>query len=383
MRTASLAVALLSVAGVAAWQALTVRYSYGGNWTGLFCTGSMPPGPPPQLQWERLFLFPDGGYDGQFYHYIAHDPFLRRGFSASIDIPRYRYRRILVPGLAYLLAGGRDRGVDAAYIAVVWISIGLGAYCLSLFARRHAYPVWLGLLFVLVPAVLISIDRLTIDIALAACAVAFALYTEERAPWKLYLVLLAAGLARETGLLLPAACVLHAAGGRRFRAAGVFLSAAIPAVCWYGYVSLHTPPEPRFALPDFFAGILHRILHPAPYTGYAASVAIWIQAADLLALAGIATVLCWAAWQAFHRPWTPVPIAIYLFAILAIALAGDSIWAEAYGFGRTFTPLLLLAALQGLKTGSMLPALAMLALDPRIVLQMGGQVLNVVRGIMS
>ena len=75
-------------------------------------------------------------------------------------------------------------------------------------------------------------------------------------------------------------------------------------------------------------------------------------------------------------------IAIYLFALLAIGISGDSIWAEVYGFGRTFTPLLLLPALEGMRAGSLLPSLWMLAVDPRIALQMGGQFLNVMRGIM-
>ena len=31
---------LAAVALALLWQALTVRYNYGGNWTGLFCTGA-------------------------------------------------------------------------------------------------------------------------------------------------------------------------------------------------------------------------------------------------------------------------------------------------------------------------------------------------------
>jgi hypothetical protein len=41
----------------------------------------------------------------------------------------------------------------------------------------------------------------------------------------------------------------------------------------------------------------------------------------------------------------------------------------------------LLSALDGLTVGSVIPALAMLALDPRIGLQVGEQILNVARGI--
>jgi hypothetical protein len=40
------------------WQALTVRYSYGGNWTGLFCTGAVFPY-PPALAKENIYTFPN------------------------------------------------------------------------------------------------------------------------------------------------------------------------------------------------------------------------------------------------------------------------------------------------------------------------------------
>ena len=43
----------------------------------------------------------------------------------------------------------------------------------------------------------------------------------------------------------------------------------------------------------------------------------------------------------------------------------------------------LLSALDGLAIGRLMPAFAMLAVDPRIGLQMGGQILNVARGIFS
>ncbi|HEV8146815.1 MAG TPA: hypothetical protein VGP79_10555 [Bryobacteraceae bacterium] len=89
---------------VLTWQALTVRYSYGGNWSGLFCTGSRMPF-PSELAHENIYVFPNSsGYDGQAYHYVAHDPWFQRGLANYIDAPRLRTRRILVPALAWLVA---------------------------------------------------------------------------------------------------------------------------------------------------------------------------------------------------------------------------------------------------------------------------------------
>jgi hypothetical protein len=45
------------------------------------------------------------------------------------------------------------------------------------------------------------------------------------------------------------------------------------------------------------------------------------------------------------------------------------------------THMVMLAAFDGLTVGTAVPILFMLAGDPRIGLQMGGQILNVVRGL--
>jgi hypothetical protein len=374
--------ALLATACLASWQDLTVHNSYRGNWTGLFCTGSINQEIPPALASEHIFRFPDSvGYDGQFYHFIAHDPLLRRNFSAFVDDPRYRYPRILVPGLAFLLAFGNDARIDAAYICVVWLSIFLGAYWFGRFAVLRGYPAWLAILFALAPAVLVSIDRLTVDSALAACTAGFALFTTERSHYKLYAVLAAAGLARETGLLLLAAWCIYLIGKRLWRQAAIFATAGIPTICWFLFVRLHTPPhEFETVSLSLFTGIAGRFLHPFPYP-FGGAVRILAVALDLLALAGIAAALVWAAYRAWRRAWSPVPIAIYLFALLTIALSTPVAWSEVYAFGRALTHMVMLAAFDGLTVGTAVPILFMLAGDPRIGLQMGGQILNVVRGL--
>jgi hypothetical protein len=129
-----------------------------------------------------------------------------------------------------------------------------------------------------------------------------------------------------------------------------------------------------------FSGILDRILHPQ-LPAASASIRLLAAVLDLLALAGILVALLWAFRRAVQRARTPVTMAIWLFAILAITLSGGDPWSEVYAFGRTLTPLLLLSALEGLTVGRVWPAAAMLAMDPRIALMMGGQILNVLRGV--
>ena len=272
----------------------------------MYYTGSAFRGIPPSLQNEHIYVFPHStGYDGQVYHYLAHDPFFRHGYATYLDEPRYRGRRVLVPGLAFLLAFGRPDLIDRAYVAVIWLFTGLGAYLLGRFAQLRGYPPWLGLGFPLVPSVLVSMDRLTVDVALAACCVGFALYTAEDAPVKLYAVLVAASLSRETGLLLPAAYCIFLLFDRQWKQVLIFATSTFPVAAWYVYLDLHTPPDTRGFLSFApFAGIIRRLLNPFPYpfTGLIRNAAI---ALDLLALVGILAAVAWATYRAFRRSPNP------------------------------------------------------------------------------
>src|SRR5215469_15348809 len=107
------------------WQFLTVRYNYHNDWSGLFCTGEKAV-LPPMVAAEHPYRFAGApGWDGQLYHEIAHDPFLQRGNVSYVEGARLRYRRILIPALAYILSGGHDGGVDAAYRLVVILFFAL------------------------------------------------------------------------------------------------------------------------------------------------------------------------------------------------------------------------------------------------------------------
>ena len=69
----------------------------------------------PQI-WTSQTLIHRGsvGYDGQFYYYIAHDPFILGQSYNHIDFPAYRYQRIIYPLTAWLLSFGQPK-VDPLY----------------------------------------------------------------------------------------------------------------------------------------------------------------------------------------------------------------------------------------------------------------------------
>ncbi|HYL75887.1 MAG TPA: hypothetical protein VEU96_16875 [Bryobacteraceae bacterium] len=353
------------------WQFLTVHANYQGRWNALFCTAAGYP-QPPQFVGENLYLFQNSpGYDGTVYHYIAHDPFLTGAMLPYVDAPRYRYRRILVPLAAYALAMGRTDWVDTAYFAVILLFVFLGGYWLA-----GLRPLW-GIGFLLVPATLISLDRMTVDIALAALCAGFAVFVARGSAWQIYAVLVAAPLVRETGLLLIAAYVLHLLWKQKLRDAVLFATAVIPTLLWYLFVMVQTHPEGGgvFSLIPF-EGFVTRLFTPTAYA-LSGKTAMLVTILDYGALVGMALAVALAIRMAWHRLTGPIEIATYLFALLTIFLVHPEPWRDPFGYSRALSPLLLFVALSGLPRGEWVSAAPLLLVALRVVAQFWPQVMGI------
>jgi hypothetical protein len=374
---------LLAVAGALAWYSLVVHCVYGGNWTSLFCTGGNLV-QPPALAGERIYRFAGSyGYDGQFYHYVAHDPFFRWDLARYIDAPRLRCRRILVPGLAYLAAAGQSGAIDAAFMAVDLLFLFAGVYWSSRYAIRHARHLAWGLAFLLTPAVLISLDRATVDLALVALCVAFALYVTEERSLGVYVVLMLAPLARETGLLLTAAYCVSLLLERRIRRAVFFATTAVPALAWFAFVQIHTSPYGAVgwltAVP--LAAVVQQALHPVAYPLLPA--VRWVaQALDVLALAGILLAFVLSFWRPKGRIPQAVLLATAMMTLTGLNL-GKPFWEDVFAFGRVFSPLLVLLMLESCAERSWLRALPVALIDFRIALPFGSMILKVARSLFA
>ena len=388
-RLAALAVGLAATSLIFTWQALRVRYTYGGNWSALFCTAGVSP-VPPELEHENLYRFADRvGFDGQIYHYIAHDPVYPWRFEAFVDDPGLRYRRILVPALAFALAGGESDGVDRAFRAVVLGFILLGAYWVARFAQACGRsPAW-GLGFLLIPAVLMAAERMTVDVALAALCAGVALYARRGAIVALWLVLGAAGLVRETGLLLVAAASAHALLAGKRREAVWLASASLPALAWFGFVAVHTPARSYPISPWPFSGLVRALLTPQ---GYPNGDTDWLsrhwqsanQAADRLALLGIVLALVLALRSVRSRRAGVMAVAAALFSVqCALHNEPKDAWQEIDNFGRVYSPLLLAVALDSMGSGQWIGLWPPLLLWPRIGLALLGALRAVRRGLVG
>jgi hypothetical protein len=289
----------------------------------------------------------------------------------------------LVPGLAWIAAAGQARSIDAAYIAVNLLFLFAGVYWLGRFVSLSQYSPALGLFFLLVPAVVVSLDRLTVDLALTALCVGFALYVTENRPRMLYLVLAPAPLARETGLFLTLAYAGDQLFDRHFRQAAFSATTALPALTWYGFVQIHTTSYAAnswfTAIP--FGGLVDRMLHPMKYS-LTPLIAGLVSALDYLALAGMLLGFLLAFWTLKMKWLRPVQLAIVLIALSGMNL-GKPFWEEAYAFGRVFSPLLVLIALRACASQSWITLLPLALVIPRIGLQLGREVEKVVRGLFA
>jgi hypothetical protein len=386
----SLAWAFLAVALLTSWQFLTVHYNWHDNWTALFCTGAKERVPPQLAPTTYLFANSEG-YDGQMYRYVAHDPLAESGFKKYLDAPVLRYRRILVPALAFVLVGGRQPSIDTSYIVVVALFVLAGSYWLSRWAVIQGFhPAW-GLTFLVTPATLISMDRMTVDVAIAAVTVGLAYYTSIQSTPRLYGVLVLACLARETGVLLVAAMCIYELWSRRFERALLWATASIPMLGWYLFLSTSLRvTATRLGVPRWFTvrfgwGIIGRILDPHRYTLPAALEAI-TRSFDVIAMLGIVCAMAASIVLLSARSHDPVTLTAVLFTVLAIVLSTPPYWDDFYSYSRVFTPLLIAVALRavtgrGKTRGWWWMIIPTVLVDLRIGLQLGPQVLGILQGI--
>jgi hypothetical protein len=363
------------------WQFLVVHYNYRDDWTALYDTGAFRR-IPPQIENEQVYLFSgSAGYDGQFYHFIAHDPWMRHGTAPYVDNPRLRWRRILVPALAWLAALGQRDFVDSAYFALLLAFVFLGAYWLARYLERYNLPPAWGAVFVLTPAVLISLDRATVDVALAALCVGFAFYGVARPSPLIYPILAAAPLARETGLCLTAAYVAVQLCKRNWRPAAIGAATVLPFLLWTLYLNAHTAADRTvFASLIPLQGLILRTIAPIQY----ATPTAWLHKAallDFLAVLGI-----WAALAASPTNWfsfDELEGAALAFAATAIFLAQPQAWGEAYSFGRTMSPLLMCVALAGVRRRRWWTLAPLLMVLPRILFQLATEWRGVWHGLIK
>lgn len=348
-------------AAAVAWQALIVYSYFGGHWSALFVTGERAP-QAPAIQAEATYVLPaSDGYDGQFYHAMAHDPLDLQGTDRFLDSPTIRYPRILLPALSFAL--GQFMGIDQAYRTLEIAFLYLGVYCISAWAaRRGKVPLW-GASFILIPGVFISLERQLADLPLCALLAAALLSREQGRDKLCWLTLAAAGLTREMGLVAIAGFALAPllVTPRRITQACVWLAAALPGLAWSAYVFLRIPHKPTPL--DATLPLLPILTQAIQFRAYpfGSATNFILNALDLVALAGLVWSLILGLLSLKRDAASAVALALAIFGIAASA-TGMIQYEDSYSFARQASPLLTVQLLQSLSTAGLAGRIRLLPL---------------------
>lgn len=265
------------------------------------------------------------GHDGQQFYVIARHPFDPSAARGSLDVPVYRYRRILFPLLAGLAAPGGGRSLLVAFAAISMLGVALGAWSL---AALDGAPRWLPVTMAFTPAVITSLSLSLSDALATGLALAGVLAVERRRWGGAVLALTLAALTRETLGLVALGLAFAPGMPRRWRLSVVVVpSLAFAAWSIWTARQLGAPllggSAEQLAFP--FTGWLTR------HTGVA-SLALGIVAGGLLAV---------AAWRARTRaPHIAMVLALEL--VLLISLSDLVAW-DWMNSLRTAAPMLPLA----------------------------------------
>jgi hypothetical protein len=154
------------------------------------------------------------GYDGQFAYQIARDPL---GASRYLDVPAYRYQRILYPLVARVLALGQSALVPWSIIIVNWLALVAGTWFTEEILAGRGASRWYALSYGLFGGLMMAV-RLDLTEPLAFALAQAAVLGYERKHVRVAAVLLAlAALTKETTLLVAAGFLLSFALSRRWR----------------------------------------------------------------------------------------------------------------------------------------------------------------------
>jgi hypothetical protein len=373
-------VALAGMLIVILWQFLVVA-GHGWNLTALFCVGDGYP-PPPALQPSLYQYRNTPGFDAQFYLYIAHDVRDEQGFSEYLDNKTLRLRRILFPALAALLSFGQPSWVTPAYVVVMWLAVLIGMYALARLCTHWGLPPVLGLCFLLIPATIISVDRMMPDVGIALATVLLLLALAEDRLWIALLALTVAPLFRETGLAFTGAWGLWFALRGMWSKAVLGGLTAIPALAWMAWLRQQYGADGSFWFGWPFEGILRRLtlydFTQGPSFIFKLTLVLEYLGAVGVALSFVAAI---ALWLRGERSLALLAALVYTLGISFFAK--EDMWWDAYCYTRTAGPVAVILALIALQSRRWWLAVPMLLATPRIALQLMWVAYDSLRNIMA
>ncbi len=285
----------------------------------------------------------DAGYDGQFAYYIARDPLHA---APCLDVPAYRYQRILLPLLGRALALGDARWLPLALVAVNLTALVAATAALERLLTAQRVSRWYALVFGLFVGVFMGVRLSTTEpLAYGLVVAAVWLHARGRAGLGAAAFLLAA-LAKETTLAFAAGYGLSYLLAGRWRAAlRLALVVGAPFALWQAALYLWLG---AFGVGS--GGALNSPFEVIPFNGF------WRVAYDptgsprvflvmsIYTLPAVILPAVWGLWQAGRDLWRGLrhPYAACLAVnALVLAAAPFSTYREPLGILRFMVGLVL------------------------------------------
>lgn len=318
--------------------------AYGGDLSALVCAAETRIGKAP---YEAIRVgFPSGGYDGQFCYALARAPWKRHGEDIDGSV---RQMRIGYPALCWALSGGHAQlllwVMPLVNLAAVAGIAYLGA-CLALRWRRSA---WWGLVLALaVNAGQATLRNLTDPLSTCAVLGLLAAWLTGERNWPLIVWAALALFSRELNAVIVGIVLLFAMW-QRHRTAALGLAAVL--ALWFAWIGvLHswygTWPFMMGKGPlDWpFASMIDRWSH----LGFRAA-SRYTPALHILFLSHLTLlVLCALAMLTVHRRVGVLSLTA-VAGVLLVAVAGFSVYEDAWSYTRVFVWLPVSVFLLGME----------------------------------
>src|SRR6266699_1924988 len=282
-----------------------------------------------------------GGYDGQFFYYIARDPLHAAPFLSH---PAYRYQRIVYPLLVAVLSLGQENLIPYMLLLVNFIAIVLGTELLARLLIQERLSPWFSLAFGLYfgQAAAFIFDTTEPLTYLFICLGLF-LLTRQRATAAAVCMGIAV-LSRETALLFPLGYLVASLFQQRWRdVLRLLLLSITPTIAWYLVIGLLFNSTGLTSAPAFqlipFQGLFVFSHDPHRFR-------------PLIILLLIPTVLGWLllAKHALHHHWKHAAWLIWLLHLILVSCLSPLSYVELVSAGRLSTGLVLAMLVYGLHT---------------------------------
>lgn len=257
------------------------------------------------------------GYDGQFNYFIAINPD-PQVVAAHLDVPAYRYQRILYPILASVISQRNALLIPWSLLLIGVFSLAAGTYAVSELLDTFKVNRWYALVYGLWAGLLLSlVTDLSEPLAFGLVAGALLAFERGRKPLCWFLLALAL-FAKEVTALFVAAMLLHELAERRWKdAAGLLVVAVLPFLLFQGWLWF------VFGEPGIGSGgAMATSFELIPYMGlFRIGAYSLVYLAAMLLVFGPALVLpsIWGVYKSI-RGWLAGEKSVYVLALLINAL---------------------------------------------------------------